>query len=79
MKAHKLHEEVFPRTTLLPNIGLLVEVGRRRPERIATLEGTLAWQIEEATRAWWRGRGGGARKTSNCAGRWPIGDRRVTG
>jgi hypothetical protein len=68
MNAHKLREEVFP-----------VEVVRQRLERIATLEGKLAWQIEEAILAWWRGRGGGVRKTSNCADRRPIGNRWVNG
>jgi hypothetical protein len=37
MKAHNFHEAIFPRATLLPNIGLLVEVGLQRPKGLQVL------------------------------------------
>jgi hypothetical protein len=55
MKAHNLSEEFFPRTTPLPGLGLLVEVGEQHRETMASLkqgEGPLAWQIEEIVASW---------------------------
>jgi hypothetical protein len=55
MKAHNLSEEFFPRTTLLPDTGLLVELGEQHRETMASLkrgEGPLAWQIEEIVASW---------------------------
>jgi hypothetical protein len=55
MKAHSLSEEFFPRTTLLPDIGLLVELGPQHRETMASLkrgEGPLGWQIEEIVASW---------------------------
>lgn len=55
MKARNLSEEFFPKTTLLPDIGLLVEFGEQHRETMASLkqgEGPLAWQIEEIVASW---------------------------
>jgi hypothetical protein len=55
MKAQNLSEEFFPRTTLLPGAGLLVELGEQHRETMASLkrgEGPLAWQIEEIVASW---------------------------
>src|ERR1700745_4043240 len=55
MKARNLSEEFFPKTTLLPDIGLLVEFGEQQRETMESLkqgEGPLAWQIEEIVASW---------------------------
>ena len=55
MKERNLSEEFFPKTTLLPGIGLLVEFGEQHRETMASLkqgEGPLAWQIEEIVASW---------------------------
>jgi hypothetical protein len=55
MKARNLSEQLFPKTTLLPGIGLLVEFGEQHRETMASLkqgEGPLAWQIEEIFASW---------------------------
>jgi hypothetical protein len=55
MKARNLSENFFPKTTLLPDIGLLVEFGEQHRETMASLkqgEGPLAWQIEEIVASW---------------------------
>jgi hypothetical protein len=55
MEARNLSEEFFPKTTLLPGIGLLVEFGEQHRETMASLkqgEGPLAWQIEEIVASW---------------------------
>jgi hypothetical protein len=55
MEARNLSGEFFPKTTLLPGIGLLVEFGEQHRETMASLkqgEGPLAWQIEEIVASW---------------------------
>jgi hypothetical protein len=55
MKVLNLSEKFFPKTTLLPDIGLLVEFGEQNRETLASLkqgEGPLAWQIEEIVASW---------------------------
>ena len=55
MKAHNLSEEFFPKTTLLPDNGLLVELGEQHRDTMESLkqgEGPLAWQIEEIVASW---------------------------
>jgi hypothetical protein len=55
MEGHDSRELSLPTATPLPNIGLLVEVGRQRRKEIRHLklgDGPLAWQVEAAVASW---------------------------
>jgi hypothetical protein len=55
MEGHNFPETSLPTVTPLPNIGLLVELGRQRGKEIRQLkegDGPLTWQIEAAVTSW---------------------------